>query len=473
MRIPFIRLLTFYFLPISFCHAQNNWQAMAGEIDHYIHTVYSDTVDGTLYVGGGQFRIFDGKPIRGIAHYNGIEWDSLGAGIDGLDTLNNPPRNTLGFCRYQGLLYVGGTFYSVGNVKAPRIATWDGNSWDSLSVQGFEIGVSGSVYDLCVYNDDLYVAGSFSTVAGLPGTEGIARWDGAQWSSVNFPQYTYFSQVYALAVYQGELYVGGNFHNNFTDPDQNIMRWDGTQWRTVGNGIRYAGWTWVADMVVYKDELYVGGLFGAANGNVCSNIQRWDGEAWKDVGGGTGGVNGQIIELFTGNGYLYAVGRFETAGGVPADHVARWDGNEWCSLGSDFDNSILVGTVYRDTLVVGGGFWTIDGDSIYGIAKWTGGDFVDECGTFSEIEEIETENSELTVYPNPANSSTTIAWRAHYYGNYRLNLYDASGRQLTVPVTEIAGGKWELDMSDLSSGVYFGQLTVGDMKRNFKVVKAP
>ena len=150
-----------------------------------LRALYADTLDNYLYMSGRFFTI-NGKHMKGIARWNGVEWDSLGAGIDGMDHINNGLAGG-GYCmtRYNNELYVGGGFFSLGDRKAIAIGKWNGVSWDSLAVQPFRSSWNRCVWDITVINNELYVGGSFDTVAGIP-TKGIAKWDGNNWSSLNF-----------------------------------------------------------------------------------------------------------------------------------------------------------------------------------------------------------------------------------------------------------------------------------------------
>ncbi|MFN7014286.1 MAG: hypothetical protein ACK4ON_08470, partial [Bacteroidia bacterium] len=259
----------------AFC--QNNWQPIAPGLDRPIRAIYNDTTDNLLYIGG-PFSTIDGNYIRGIARWNGTQWDSLQGGIDAMDTLNNAPNNTFAFCRYGNYLYVGGAFNSVDGFYSQGIARWDGNNWDSIACCP-----NSSIYEMVVFNNELFVVGRFDSIAGIP-AYGIAKWNDTIWSDAfNFPQFTYFSAIFAIEIYNNELYICGAFRNNFNDPEQNIMRWDGNAWKPVGNGIRGGGFVGAFDLVVYQNELYVGGIFFKSNGNAGNYIQKWNGSTWSEV----------------------------------------------------------------------------------------------------------------------------------------------------------------------------------------------
>ncbi len=77
----------------------------------------------------------------------------------------------------------------------------------------------------------------------------------------------------------------------------------------------------------------------------------------------------------------------------------------------------------------------------------------------------------LQNYPNPFNPNTKIKFSVSKAGNTLINVYDVSGKRITVLVNEnFYEGIYEIDFSaddySLSSGIYFVQLTTG----NYQIV---
>ncbi len=468
-KLNFICILTCIFFQAT----SQNWDSLPGSKIQYnqVRVLYADTVDNYMYMAGF-FAIVNGQHIKGIARWNGLEWDSLGAGIDGMD--NNALANALCITRYNNELYVGGAFYSLGDRKAVSIGKWDGNSWDSLAVQPFRTNLNNVVYALEVINNELYVGGIFDTVAGVP-VKGIAKWNGTNWSSLNFNLQNNYG-INCIAYYNNEIYVAGNFYDQLpTDGTRNIMKYDGVSWTKVGTGVNGDH---IASMAVYNNELYVAGLFLSAQGNKGNYIQKWNGTVWSDAGGGLAGANNdpfdnaQVQQLLVYQNKIYAVGAMRYAGVVPAQYISIWDGTNWCGLGSDFDNRIGTLCFYKDTLYVGGGFWTIDGDSIDNVAKWNGGNYTDTCGNLTGIENTHNKSA-LNIYPNPNNGLFTIEAAFEKSEEISIMLYNMMGECVLkiegVIVNE--SYKKQLNIEKFPAGVYFLSIQTSAESVQLKVVK--
>jgi hypothetical protein len=138
-------------------------------------------------------------------------------------------------------LFVGGEFYTAGDVATPNIARWDGSDWHALGA-----GLNSRVDALAVFDDGtgpaLYAVGNFLSSGATP-LEHIARWDGASWTSVgggfagNFGSYHFGLQVFDDGSGPA-LYAGGNFTSAGGVPAERVARWNGTSWSRWAPGCR-------------------------------------------------------------------------------------------------------------------------------------------------------------------------------------------------------------------------------------------
>jgi hypothetical protein len=175
-------------------------------------------------------------------------------------------------------------------------------------------GLYGEVQAMAVYNNELYIGGSFDetwmgTVTDL---NGIARWDGHFWVPVGNGPGPY-AVVNALAVYNNELYAGGESFN--VGGTKGIARWNGSSWNAVGTGVGNGYETVHALLAAGDGKLYVGGDFITAGGQTVNNIATWNGSSWSAVNSvihpTSGiGVDDSVFALAEYMGFVFAGGRF-------------------------------------------------------------------------------------------------------------------------------------------------------------------
>ena len=319
-------------------------------------------------VVAGDFTAIGGTQANSIALGDGTAWQALGSG--GGNGLDGSPR-TLAW--YDGELYAAGGFITANlngsdEITVGYIARWDGTVWQPVGSDGGN-GVNGHVNAMAVMNGALYVGGSFSqaNVGGTnsPTVNGFAKWDGATWQPVGSDGGTGTDgEIHALATNGTEMYAGGYFSSVNIGaasplPAGYLARWDGAQWTTVGtnggdgaNGI-------VLTLAFGGSTLFVGGSFtqtnvGGSSTASTSNIAQWDGTEWSQVGSG---VYGNVYTIATDEDMVYLGGDFSRTFGSQRSNVARWNGIQWSSLGSGVDRSVNTLTINGDgTLTVGGNF---------------------------------------------------------------------------------------------------------------------
>jgi hypothetical protein len=452
------------------CFAQH-WQSLGTGLNYTASCFFSDTVSDRLYIAG-PFTKVDNDTVWGIASWDGNSWDSLGHGIERYPNGPYPSANTWGMARVGGYLYVGGNFKWTGYAQSKHLSKWDGTNWSPIAG-----GQPNNVVDgMMSYNNELYICGVFDSVGNVS-ANGIAKWDGVTWQPVgnNYPHFGQGNEISRMQYYHGNLYIGGIFD----DPSGNTCRlakWDGTNWQFLTNDLR-GSVAEVWDMKVYNDELYVSGLFYQAAGNAANCIMRWNDTTWRDVGGSVDFYSvssPQVRDMRVHNGKLYCVGSFEIIGGIMAMGLASWDGTEWCGYNPDFEtNNQFAGAFnldfYHDTLYVGGGFRLAGGDTMFYLAEWIGGNYVDTCGAINTgISEYNISNSTVCVFPNPAATSTTFKM-GNLEGNKTVIIYDQLGKEIWRK--ETAENEIEFSTEGFAAGLYFYRVEQnGEYKTGGKII---
>lgn len=449
-----------------------NWIPLQRGVNNQVRTLFADTSNNTLYVGGnfsktGEFGDSSSKWLMGIAQWNGTQWDSLSCGMNlypGCTLPGSPaefPGPVLAITRYNNELYVGGSFLYAGSTPTWGLGKWDGSSWFSIGNAETETSTPASVMGFLVDSLDLYVVGNFYKIGGVFSPK-IAKYNGTSWSALPVLDSVGGGWTIGSAImYKGELYVAGNFNGGIGMKD--IARFDGTSWQSVGGG--FSGTSTSANkLYVWRDTLYVGGYFQKTGGDPGNNIAAWDGSSWSDVGGGTMPAN--VWDIIDFQGYLYVSGQINSAGAISATRMARWDGVRWCNPGADFTfaggSSGTPGSlaVLNNELYAGGSFDFINGDTTNNIAKYTGSSYVDVCDTTAGIFELANAIN-VSIYPLPAVNIITIEFDLIDTKNVLIEMKNILGQTVkTISNNTLTKGKnkFEIDVSKLSNGMYFIQL---------------
>lgn len=421
--------------------AQNtHWQVVSSPAYGAL-CFYEDTSQNLLYIGGSEVSAYDGNIFTQVGSINSS------GGV----------RHII---KYQDTLYASAFDIGFGLMK------WNGTTWDTAGV--YTDGIVGALY---VYNGELYVSGWFTTIGGI-NANGLAKFDGTNWSVIGNLPLGYNYGIWAITMYNGELYIGGSFGDSAWNT-MNILRWNGSQWNTVGSGFN-GGMDEVSSFEVFNNILYIGGSFRVSDGNAGNYIVKWDGTTLSDVGGGVMGLNngnGQVRDLVTYNNTLYVAGVFSYAGGIWAQSIAKWDGVNWCGFGDTLNNSIIVLGTYNGELYIGGNWWIIGSDTLVGLTKWIGGNYVDTCANMTGIKE-QTQNFSMQIFPNPTAE------------NFTLRLSGLNGKSIQTKIIDILGQtvmekkevntsenfEKQIDVSGLGVGIYMVMVRSGDMEFGQKII---
>lgn len=218
------------------------YPAMVGNgVNGTVYELYSDNVNGRLYVGGNFSTADDSIPTANIAYVTeagGIHtWHSLGSGVNG---------PVYAITEFNNNIWVAGAFSMAGSVPVNNVAYWDGVNWHDA---GCTYGV---VKDLVVFDSVLYASGDFDVCAAMADVN-FAEWDGTSWTQ----HFGLTGRVNTMEVMDTTLLLGGWF--SYNNVQVNAIKWNkNTGFDTFTNAIKNE----VNDFEVYK-----GGVYG-----VCSRI---------------------------------------------------------------------------------------------------------------------------------------------------------------------------------------------------------
>ncbi|MBI5863519.1 MAG: hypothetical protein HZB38_03205 [Planctomycetes bacterium] len=364
------------YLETSQAHGQecNPMWTGAGTERGYVLAVqrFHDGAADRLFVGGLSLTRYNAATHR-VAHWDGHEWTSL--------------SGPTGFVSSLGVfdLGAGPRLYAGGSSNVYR---WDGSVFFPL-FPGVSFGASAmAVFDQGNGSEFFFVRES-----GY-----VYRWDGV-WLPAEIGRFTPANIVpNALAVFDDgsgpALYMGGWFSTVTWGGTNSIAaggvaRWNGAQWTSVGGGMTgpTAGFNvaGVERLIVWDDgggaALYAAGAFEFADGNAASSFARWNGIEWLPVGAATARQREvaamRVLDLGDGPA-LYIAGDFRDFAGIGAHNLAKWNGVTWSAVHDAttatgrpiYDLAVYPDAFGTNSLYLGGDFTGIGGFSApFGIAR--------------------------------------------------------------------------------------------------------
>jgi len=367
------------------------------------------------------------------------------------------------FCEFNGELYVGGNFTSIGGIVSHGIARWNGNTWNTLTNGSF---LQTCVFDIVEYNGKMYFT-----------SDKLYEWNGS-----NFTDFTYFNVNYQqtmpvggtdLHVFNNELYIVGNndilkFNGtNFSQIDDDnltvncIEDFNNEIYIGTNSGLfKYQNGNWIncngvasstpiiGDLETYNNELFVSGIFTSIGGLAVNHLAKYNGTNWSSpnfvIGYnpvGTGSLKKMNNELYYTNVSAPILGNTQV---IITSPVIKYNGTQWITISLNGFNSGLATIFYNNELYLGGYFsfipYTPSPINVQGFAKLDPSIVSIENNTLSNIH----------LSPNPTSSEITIT--SDKFTNEPYTLYDQMGR--TVGSGRLAGTSTTLSLSNLSKGIY-------------------
>lgn len=240
-------------------------------------------INDELYIGG-VFTIIGGISVNSLAKWNGTTWSD----VFNFPVLNQPNVNFVNAIEYyKGELYIGGNFQ--GDSGRQDICKWNGQNW--VSVGGGLYGNWANVGAMAIYKNELYVAGDFFKSDGNAG-ENIMKWNGSAWSDVGGGTAGSggFGQVRDMVIYNDELYIVGTFDYAGGVPAQYIAKWNGSKWCSLSGLFDNV----ISSLSFLNDTLYIGGGFWTIDGDSLNYIAKWIGGSYVDTCGAITGTNPEI-----------------------------------------------------------------------------------------------------------------------------------------------------------------------------------
>ena len=377
---------------------------------------------------------------------------------------------------YRGQVVAGGLFTASGTAPMSRLGRWNGSSWQAMSG-----GVNGTVRALKYYyaslarNHVLVAGGDFTTANGAT-ADRIAIWTENQLDGTVTPWQPlgdgFNCSVHAIERYNNSTYAAGTFTGSGVTPVNRIARHTANGWVPVGSSTVGGGFNGpVYALKVEGGYLYASGNFTSADGVPAYNVARWNGTSWSDASGGTIGA---VYALQPFHGEVVAGGEITQAGAFSTVGAARLltTGIPWL-VSQPLPQSVGPGQSAQFPVVVADGYELLNyswrrnavplSDGTTGHGSVIAGSSADllllqnvsepdtglyECVVSNPCGEVvsvavplevlsatavgDGPGVELSVavWPNPARSTTRVAFQLPQEGVVSLSVFDVRGRKV-------------------------------------------
>ena len=191
---------------------------------------------------------------------SGTAWTQVNVnGFGNVDTEEAPAMAV-----YNNKLYCAAIDYNVGTKIFEYVS---GTNWTEIQSDGFGEGLdSWTIHSMIDYNNRLYV-GVTNYVIGAQ----VWAWNGSSWAQVNTNGFGSDNndEIYDMVVYNDELYAP--LHNA---TDGRIFTYNGSLWsEIVSDGFGVSGNDWMTGMGIYGDGLYA--LAANDNRGDPTDVQVW------------------------------------------------------------------------------------------------------------------------------------------------------------------------------------------------------
>lgn len=296
---------------------RNEWVPVSGFFDPPVHAI---AMRGEEAILGGHFTSDDANILADrVVGYDGSDWiifdddiDRVFTGVDG--TVND--------VELQGdsIWVAGGGLYSTGFSGTSSLLLFTDGRWYQVP------GITGVITRAEVHAGDLYVVGNL-TVDGKSEVD-LARLRDGSWSAVSEVSH----HVVQLTSHDSALYVGVVDRSGQSDPVSHLYRITDNVPEVVFEG-------WAGEMNVFApagDEIWIGsddGRLAKYSGSSLRNVTGVRGETFIELSVSYR-YPPSIHSLLWYDGWLYVGGSFDSVAGMAVGTIARFNGERWESLDS-------------------------------------------------------------------------------------------------------------------------------------------
>lgn len=461
-----------------------------GEAAHdnagYSISLSSDGQTVAIGASGNDANGNDAGHVR-VFEWNGTEWSQVGEDIDGEVAHDGSGRGVslspdgLRVAIGAYMNDAGGNISEAGHV---RVYEWDGTEWTQL---GEDIDGKGS-FDWTGLGESISIIGNRVAVgaAGNGNHVGYVRvfeWNGVEWLQVGEDidgeaASDESGRSVSLSNDGNRIAIGApsNGGNGSYAGHVRVYEWDGTEWTQMGQDIdgEAAGDGSGESVSLSNDghRVAIGAPFNDGNGNRSGHVRvyEWNGVEWTQVGED---IDGKSPETWSGrsvslssNGNILAIGGCtNTTVNFNPGHVRayKWNGTEWIQYGEEIEGEGPVDwsghsvSISSDGQIVAIGAFRNDGNG-----EEAGHVRVFDLSNITSA--TQDRKDDIVISPNPTTGNIKLTG---IISSAAITIMDNFGKV----VMKGSNRDQDLDLSDLSAGIYYLQIITERGSLNSRIIK--
>jgi uncharacterized delta-60 repeat protein len=406
-----------------------------------------------------------------------------------------------------GKILIGGRFNSVNNITVKNLARLNSDgTLDNDFTLALGSGPNNDVWDIEMQNTEIIIGGYFNSINGSNSHNGIARIGMYGYVYTNFGNSLTnnpYNLIAGLSIQpDSKVIIGGQFTfgNESTLRYLGRLNYDGT----IDNSFNLVNGPDgpVKTIEIQSDgKIIIGGWFSNVNAVSRNHFARLNSDGSLDTSFTIGtGANDIVDDIaIQDDGKIIMVGRFTNINGIEKNYIARLNSDG--SIDNTFDTSNAAnGNIYSlsiqddGKIIIGGDFTSYQGININRIARLNndgsldvsfiptiganglildteiqsdskillGGSFTsyDNISAFriarvngdNSLNNFESQNDVITIYPNPANNKFIIDFGSEAYSNFTIKIKNLLGQLIYNTIVD--NGRFEIIKSWTGQGLY-------------------
>jgi hypothetical protein len=424
-----------------------------------------------------------------VYEWDGADWSQIGEDIDGESAFDGSGRGVS--LSPDGLRIAIGAYMndadgSIADAGQVRIYEWNDNEWIQL---GKDIDGEGPHYwtglgeSISISGNRVAVGSSDAYLHRTAGYVRVFEWNDVEWLQLGediegeaIGDASGFSV--SLSQEGNRLAIGG--HNNENENGiyaghVRVYKWGGTQWMQLGQDIDGEADRDISGQSVSLSsdgqKVAIGAPKNDGNGDNSGHVRvyEWNGAEWSQVGEDIDGKRPQgyfgVSVSISSNGNIVAIGgRTTSSNGLNPGYVQvyKWNGTEWKQYGDE-----IIGEEKQDW---SGQSVSISSDGqIVAIGAPKNGGNGQSAGhvrvfDFSNVStSTQDRKDEIQIFPNPTTGNISLPKMS----STTYMVIDHFGKV----VMKGSNMDQELDLSDLSAGIYYLRINTESGSINRRIIK--